>query len=156
MHPTPHMSIEVVYSILNTVKLDLYKNVNIPSKQDIGRSIPERDDFVRVSFCRNTFSSCKSKIRELQFSFFIDQKILRLQIAMQNPPRMTVTLITVLEWVKNRLNLLNPRSIWKRKILTSFMSTILTCSMYHFKSQSLYSNTKNYMKSFWKIERFLT
>lgn len=61
------------------------------AKQDLGGTVPERNDLVGVGSKRNTEGTRQTKIGKLQVSVAIDQQVLRLQIAMQDSMAVTVT-----------------------------------------------------------------
>ena len=47
--------------------------------------IPQRDDLVGEGVDRNTECSCQTEICEFQLAFLVDQKVLGLEISMENP-----------------------------------------------------------------------
>lgn len=52
--------------------------VVLGAKQDVGGTVPERDDFVREVLNRDAEGTSQTKVSKLQQSFPIDQQILRL------------------------------------------------------------------------------
>ena len=60
------------------------------SKQNLGRTVPEGNHFVRVGAERDTESTSKTKIGELQVALFVDEKILRFEISVEDAMCVTV------------------------------------------------------------------
>ena len=58
--------------------------VGSASQQDIGGSIPERDDFVGKGVDGDAKGSSQTKVRELELAFILDEKVLGLQISVQD------------------------------------------------------------------------
>jgi hypothetical protein len=61
------------------------------AKQNLGRAVPEGDDFVSVSAERNTKGASQTKIGQLQVALLVDEQVLRLEIAVQDAVRVAVT-----------------------------------------------------------------
>ena len=58
--------------------------VLLSPKENLWGSVPKCDDFMGVSFDWETESSCQTEICELNISFLIYQKVLRLKISVHN------------------------------------------------------------------------
>ena len=54
------------------------------AQQDLGRAVPERDDFVRIGAQRNTKGTRQTKVGELQVALLVNEQVLRLEVAVQN------------------------------------------------------------------------
>jgi hypothetical protein len=54
------------------------------AEQDLGRAVPESDDFVSVGAERDTKSASQTKIGQLQVALLVDEQVLWLKIAVQD------------------------------------------------------------------------
>jgi hypothetical protein len=61
------------------------------TKQNLGRAVPEGDNFVSVSAERDTKGASQTKIGQLQVALLVDEQVLRLEIAVQNAVGVAVT-----------------------------------------------------------------
>lgn len=58
--------------------------VRAATEQDVRRTVPQRDDLVGKGVDGNSKSAGKAKISELQLALVVDEKVLRLEIAVQD------------------------------------------------------------------------
>lgn len=54
------------------------------AEQDLGSAVPEGDDFVGVGAERNAEGTGQAKVGELQVALFVDEEVLRLEVAVQD------------------------------------------------------------------------
>lgn len=60
------------------------------TKQDFGGPVPQGDDLVCIVSNGNTESPCETKVGELEHARTVDEKVLRLEIAMQDSARVAI------------------------------------------------------------------
>lgn len=72
-----------------------------PSKQNLRRTIPESYDFVGIGSKRDSKSTSKTEISQLEVAIAVDEQILGLKIAMQDP--MTVAVSHALAQLAHKL-----------------------------------------------------
>ena len=65
--------------------------VDLATEEDLGGTIPERDDLMRVGLERKTHGARQTKVRNFNLrSLRIDQQVARLEVAMHDPSLVAV------------------------------------------------------------------
>ena len=60
------------------------------AEEDVGRPVPERDHFARVRLDRDGARARQPEVGQLQVPALRDQQVLRLQVPVQDAPRVAV------------------------------------------------------------------
>jgi hypothetical protein len=118
--------------------------VGAGAEEDVWGAVPQRDDFVGEGVDGDAEGSGETEICELELAFVVDEEVLRLEIAVQDP--VGVAEVNALQsWCMKDLMVIGgnaPRS---------------PCvSMYFFRSLSMYSKTSMSLFSVWMTSCRLT